>query len=324
MASKNIVAKGTTYNGVESVTFPTSPSGTATFFEVSDTTATASDVLNSKYFYTAAGVKTQGTGAAPSPTLITKSITANGTYDAEDDDADGYSSVTVSVSGGGGDSWNWMGKNPTKVKDVTTVKKYLKDTGYATWEPSTTAAIIVSSSTLTSESISMADYDYYIIGRFHSHLEYGSGAVAAAQANDWYFTTAWTFAGVSTNLTNITNDTSNNSMNTSLSTLCRYGLFYKNTSGNDAFGANTYGIYMLTNSAIVSNSTNSSTATFTPQIPDIYARCNNSYFSTTNAAAVDQNTSYYEFVIELWRVDKRTSIGGGITKSIRDMWLNGF
>lgn len=31
------------------------------------------------------------------PTLITKSITANGTYSAEDDDADGYSSVTVAV-----------------------------------------------------------------------------------------------------------------------------------------------------------------------------------------------------------------------------------
>lgn len=33
------------------------------------------------------------------PTLITKTITDNGTYDAEDDDADGYSSVTVNVSG---------------------------------------------------------------------------------------------------------------------------------------------------------------------------------------------------------------------------------
>ena len=102
MASKNIVAKGTTYNGVESVTFPTSPSGTATFYEVSDTTATASDVLNSKYFYTANGVKTQGTGTAPSPTLITKNITQNGTYNASSDSADGYSSVTVNVSGGGG------------------------------------------------------------------------------------------------------------------------------------------------------------------------------------------------------------------------------
>lgn len=34
--------------------------------------------------------------------LITKTITENGTYDAEDDNADGYSSVTVNVSGGGG------------------------------------------------------------------------------------------------------------------------------------------------------------------------------------------------------------------------------
>ena len=37
-----------------------------------------------------------------SPTLITKSITANGTYNASSDNADGYSSVEVNVSGGGG------------------------------------------------------------------------------------------------------------------------------------------------------------------------------------------------------------------------------
>lgn len=36
-------------------------------------------------------------------TLITKTITENGTYSAEDDDADGYSEVTVNVSGGGGE-----------------------------------------------------------------------------------------------------------------------------------------------------------------------------------------------------------------------------
>lgn len=38
-----------------------------------------------------------------SPTLITKSITENGTYAASSDSADGYSSVTVNVSSGGGD-----------------------------------------------------------------------------------------------------------------------------------------------------------------------------------------------------------------------------
>lgn len=38
----------------------------------------------------------------PSAVLVSKSITENGTYDPQDDNADGYSSVTVNVSGGGG------------------------------------------------------------------------------------------------------------------------------------------------------------------------------------------------------------------------------
>lgn len=63
MASKNIVAKGTTYNGVESVTFPVSGGGNATFYEISDTTAVAADVDSSKWFYTALGVLTQGTAS---------------------------------------------------------------------------------------------------------------------------------------------------------------------------------------------------------------------------------------------------------------------
>lgn len=39
-------------------------------------------------------------GGGSASTLITKNITQNGTYNASDDNADGYSSVTVGVSGG--------------------------------------------------------------------------------------------------------------------------------------------------------------------------------------------------------------------------------
>lgn len=51
-----------------------------------------------------------------SPTLITKNITQNGTYNASSDNADGYSSVTVNVSGGGGASVTFT---PVKVFDET-------------------------------------------------------------------------------------------------------------------------------------------------------------------------------------------------------------
>ena len=42
-------------------------------------------------------------GGGGGSTLITKTITENGTYNASSDNADGYSQVTVNVSGGGGD-----------------------------------------------------------------------------------------------------------------------------------------------------------------------------------------------------------------------------
>lgn len=114
---------GATYSDVPAIEVPKSGGGTASFTDVTDTTAAASDVATGKYFYTAAGVRTQGTGSGGSgsvvvtdvpnatgtgasvsaddvTTLITKSITQNGTYNASSDSADGYSSVTVNVSGG--------------------------------------------------------------------------------------------------------------------------------------------------------------------------------------------------------------------------------
>ena len=113
---------GATYSDVPAIEVPKSGGGMASFTDVTDTTAIASDVLSGKYFYTAAGEKTLGTGTGgggsvtqdqdgyivlPSTggggggsTLITKNITLNGTYLASGDNADGYSQVTVNVQGG--------------------------------------------------------------------------------------------------------------------------------------------------------------------------------------------------------------------------------
>lgn len=63
-----------------------------------DANITAGNIKNG---VTILGVTGDYTGSG-SATLITKSITQNGTYNASSDNADGYSSVTVNVSGGGG------------------------------------------------------------------------------------------------------------------------------------------------------------------------------------------------------------------------------
>lgn len=63
MTARNIALLGAVYSNCPAVQLPISGGGTATFHEIADTTATASDVATGKYFYTSAGVKTQGTAS---------------------------------------------------------------------------------------------------------------------------------------------------------------------------------------------------------------------------------------------------------------------
>ena len=68
---KNVKIAGTNYNNVPSIDIPLQTSGVASFFDVSDTTATASDVADGKYFYTSSGVKTEGTNRGGASNFVT-------------------------------------------------------------------------------------------------------------------------------------------------------------------------------------------------------------------------------------------------------------
>lgn len=59
--AQNITLMGASYSDVPYVTLPKTGGGTASFTDVSDTTAAAADVAQGVYFYTAAGVRTAGT-----------------------------------------------------------------------------------------------------------------------------------------------------------------------------------------------------------------------------------------------------------------------
>lgn len=61
--AQNITVQGASYADVPAVVLPKTGGGTASFTDVSDTTAAAGDVASGKYFYTAAGVKTEGTAS---------------------------------------------------------------------------------------------------------------------------------------------------------------------------------------------------------------------------------------------------------------------
>ena len=59
--AQNITLLGASYSEVPSVLLPKTGGGTASFTDVTDTTATAEDVAQGVYFYTAAGLRTVGT-----------------------------------------------------------------------------------------------------------------------------------------------------------------------------------------------------------------------------------------------------------------------
>lgn len=61
--AQNITLMGANYEDVPSVTLPRTGGGTASFVDIGDTTASASDVLEGKVMYTASGIRTIGTGA---------------------------------------------------------------------------------------------------------------------------------------------------------------------------------------------------------------------------------------------------------------------
>lgn len=80
--AQNITLLGASYSAVPAVKLPKTGGGTASFTDVTDTTAAAADVASGKYFYTSAGVRTAGTasGGGGSVQYDTKTATGGNTY----------------------------------------------------------------------------------------------------------------------------------------------------------------------------------------------------------------------------------------------------
>lgn len=67
--AQNITLLGASYTAVPAVDLPKTGGGTARFMDVTNTTATASDVKTGVYFYTSGGTRTQGTASLATATI---------------------------------------------------------------------------------------------------------------------------------------------------------------------------------------------------------------------------------------------------------------
>lgn len=89
----NITLLGASYTDVPAVDLPQTGGGTVRFYE--------------------------NGGGGGDATLITKTITANGTYSASDDSADGYSEVTVNVPSSAASSWTKIAETSYQVSTTS-------------------------------------------------------------------------------------------------------------------------------------------------------------------------------------------------------------
>lgn len=96
--SQNITLLGASYSAVPSVNLPKTGGGTASFTDVTDTTAAASDVASGKYFYTAAGVRTAGTNSGGGGSSMNVQV-AQSTSRATSSTYTSVISLTCSVAG---------------------------------------------------------------------------------------------------------------------------------------------------------------------------------------------------------------------------------
>lgn len=105
----------------------------------------------------------QGTLTPITPTLITKTITANGSYQADDDQADGYSEVVVNVSGGSCERLFYARCYDNYQVEIPTISSLVQGTNYSSY---------VSYDTTTKKFTALQDFTAVIIGWVYTYQTY--------------------------------------------------------------------------------------------------------------------------------------------------------
>ena len=260
--AQDITLLGATYSAVPAVQLPKSGGGTATFTDVSDTTATAADVASSKYFYTSSGERVVGTASGG----------GTATFGGIRPDAVLWKSYTYD---------KWM---------VADLQKTIP-----TYSTSTTTTFVASSN-LEAITITPASYSYFVVQRCLTIPKYASGTsvgkgyeeysinVGIAEIIEVPANTLCSFVNTAKKVTSIT---------PRVTSFTSSYIGYWSSASAFAQGNSSYG-------ASCTVSTPSATATtLTLKTPALIIRDSTSYLTQTYHNAIEDIR--YQYRIEVYR-----------------------
>lgn len=196
----------------------------------------------------------------------------------------------------------WLGKDAECINEnVYSFEDTLDNTSFNGWTPSTTAKAIVATKTAGTFAADLANYDYYIIWDCGCNPEYTGTPTLKAHT---LFARCYIVQEICkrpSSWATIEADSFNGNACASLyaGNFLRY---YGTTTGSVTYSWSvSYGFYFGATAATFSSST-SNTPTVTIKTPTMSTRCSTTYFSTANAALVDQPNSNWWIRGKLYRV----------------------
>ncbi len=297
--AQNISLMGAIYLDTPSVRLPKDGGGFATFTDVTDTTATASDVASGKYFYAADGTRTLGTKSDSGVSVVTTQDTHGGDI------------VEITSS-------SLYGLEYLDSLYSATVK--FADTSFNTWTPSSTATAMLATAnvgTFTATNVNLNDYysRFLIdINLVYTNETTAKGRLTHVVCDNWYCVTKRP-----NNFANMTSKTRNAVVLDATKNLWAM-LYYTDASTRTLNYSQTYGIYSANQAPASSGNTNS--PTITVKRPVINMRCHATYFATGQAALVDKDESTITFKHYLYKSHSPYNSKMSY-ESIIDVWHNG-
>ena len=267
--AQNVTIQGASYTDVPAVELAKTGGGTALFTDVTDTTATAGDVLNPKAIYLADGTKATGTL-----------------------------------------TWSWMGRNAYDMGEIYSLSTTLDQTNFNGWTPSTTAASIKATVTLTDKVVmDLVNYDYILLWTSDCQVAYNSSwsASKGSPIREICVAAQAVFRRPASDSAATAGSFNYNAVQQNIyqASWCYY---WSSTTAKSLAFTTYVPCYISSVTAATFSSTSADSPTVTIKTPVLSTRCSTTYFTTANAGKVDQESTTVKMKGRLYRVDAGTSV----------------